>query len=113
MLAKERDSTKEARDRSGAAYGSTGSRRSRSGGAARGLMRAVTCGAQELNQRLQISTSRWGKGKGKSKGVPGASESDQLYLTHLWNGNLLRAKNEAESGCHKMEAEPFRVDDDA
>ena len=38
---------------------------------------------------------------------------DRWFLNELWNNNLLRTKEEAESKCHKAEAEPFRVDDDA
>ena len=38
--------------------------------------------------------------------------NDKWLLRELWNGNLLHIMREAESTCHGVKAEPFRVDDD-
>ncbi len=126
---KEHESTHEARTRSGAAYKQHGlTQQEEKLRRERAEARRNWVWARELNQRLEISDGRGPKekGKGKGKGIPGASEhqfvprswhqmswDDQWFLTEFWNGNLHRMKNEAESRCHRVETEPFRVHDDA
>ena len=85
--------------------------------------------ACELQTRLDLAEGKSpkGKGKGKGKGAKGSgapehrltprpweemTRADRWYLTQLWEGNLKRDKEEAESHCNAVAAGPFRVLDD-
>ncbi len=97
---KERGSTREARNRSGAAYGKHGLTPEQvQFRQERAHARSDLDWGRRLHDSLDLSKGKRPKGKGK--GVPGASEHmliarpywqmttyDKWYLAELWNGNL-------------------------
>ena len=118
------EATLEARVRSGTTYGKHGlSQAQEQDRKDRAEARRNYYMTQELDKRYQASKGK-GQGKGKGKTKRGASEhtfppktwdemsrDERWWLQQLWNGNLLREKQHAESKCHRVEAAPFRIRD--
>ena len=106
---KEDPATKEARIRSGKAWGRHGLTpqqvRDR---ADRAKARANYYQTVHLNNQLRASLGR-GKSKRNQKSWAQMSKSEKWWLEQYWQGRLRTAMEQAESKCHPVQAPPFRV----
>ena len=62
----------------------------------------------DLQNRLKASKGK-GKGKGKPKSWDEMSWSEKWWLEELWQGRLRKQLDDAESKCHRIQAQPFTV----